>query len=96
MYVIVRRDLSETYRMVQGAHALAQYAMDNRLKFEKWNNEYLIYLSVFNLLELENLYAKLLGNRKICSCFKEPDLYGHMTAIALYDTGEILNHLPLA
>jgi hypothetical protein len=28
MYVLVRQDLAETYRMVQGTHAVAAYALD--------------------------------------------------------------------
>ena len=29
MYVLVRKDLGTIYKMVQGAHALAQYALEH-------------------------------------------------------------------
>lgn len=29
MYILVRKDLAQTYKLVQGAHALAQYALEN-------------------------------------------------------------------
>ena len=38
MYIIVRSDLSETYRMIQGAHALAKFALDYPDEFQKWES----------------------------------------------------------
>lgn len=87
MYVLVRKDLSETYRMVQGAHALAQFALEHPEEFARWNNETIVFLSVRNYKELKNIYCELL-KRKTSSGFYESDLEDQLTAIACYDTGE--------
>lgn len=105
MYVIVRRDLSETYRMVQGAHALAQYALDHPIHFKEWNNQYLIYLSVYNLKALRSLINEFKDvgnsyslNHDVFSVFYEPDLDNHETAVAIYafQNHPLLKKLPLA
>ena len=51
MYVLVRKDLAETYRIVQGSHALAQYALDHPVEFQKWHNTTIVYLGVRNLVD---------------------------------------------
>jgi hypothetical protein len=96
MYVIVRKDLADTYRCVQGGHALAQFAMEHPKEFKKWNNEFLIYLGVWNLIELREWIKKLSKTKKNFSVFKEPDLDGHPTAMACYDSGVIFRKLGLA
>lgn len=95
MYVLVRRDLAETYRCVQGGHALAQYAMDHPWEFKKWNNTILLYLGVRNLNELREWILKLKERKKVFSVFCEPDLDGHPTAVACYDFGVIFKKLGL-
>lgn len=95
MYVLVRSDLSETYRLIQGSHALAQYALDFPENFKTWNNATIVFLKVKNLLELKQWHDKLSGE-KIHRSFCEPDLEGQLTAIACYDTGELFKHLKLA
>lgn len=103
MYVLVRQDLAETYRMVQGAHALQQYNNDARYNtncrqalLNIWNNQYLIFLGVPNLITLKD-WDKRLNAANICfSKFNEPDLDGQLTAIACINTGEIFDDLPLA
>jgi hypothetical protein len=42
LYVIVRKDLSESYRSVQAGHAVAEWVLHDRT----WQNETLIYLGV--------------------------------------------------
>lgn len=96
MYVIVRRDLSDSYRMVQGAHALAEYASRFPNRFIDWGNEYLIFLSVFNLKELRKLIGKMEERSEKFATFEEPDLDNHSTALACYTTGECFDGLPLA
>jgi peptidyl-tRNA hydrolase len=107
MYVLVRQDLAETYRMVQGAHAVAQYSYaamkgitDKDYSvftslYKTWNNQYLIFLGVPNLIALREWRDKLQCKPVLC-CFSEPDLDGQETAIACIDTGEIFSGLPLA
>ena len=96
MYVLVREDLSDTYRGVQGGHALSLYALEHYEKFRAWNNGDLIYLGVPNLKALRKWIRHLTKRDLTFSAFCEPDLDGHMTAIACYDTGEIFHALPTA
>ena len=92
MYVLVRRDLAETYRCVQGAHALAQFAVEHPKEFRIWNNNYVIFLGVRNLIELREWHEKIEG----CSLFREPDLDMQPTALAYYGHGEIFRDLKTA
>lgn len=94
MYVLVRNDLSETYRLVQGCHALAEYALGFPENFKTWNNSTIVFLKVRNLLELKTWHFKLGSKEHIC--FKEPDLEDQLTAIACYDDGHIFKDLKLA
>jgi hypothetical protein len=94
MYVIVRRDLSETYRLVQGSHALAAFALQHPNDFKEWKNHYLIVLSVRNLIELRKyIFKKWYLNHSI---FYEPDLENQPTALACYCDGKIFSKLKLA
>ena len=92
MYVLVRKDLAETYRIVQGSHALAQYALDHPVEFQKWHNTTIVYLGVRNLVELKAWNLELL-KKKVASSFFEPDLDNQITAIACYDDGRIFKDL---
>jgi len=97
MYVLVRKDLSETYRCVQGGHALAAYSYNgNNDLYDAWDNEYLIYLGVPNEAALKFWEMKLLDRNKDFECFREPDLGDQLTAISCIDTGEIFKDLSLA
>jgi len=80
--------------MVQGAHALAEYAIKFPNQFHQWNNGYLIFLSVFNLKALKDLRLNLYD--KDAAVFCEPDLDNQITAIAIYDDGRLVKGLPLA
>jgi len=93
MYVLVRLDLSETYRMVQGAHALAQYALENWGEFKSWGNGVIVFLAVRNLMELRSWKNLLEINKKSFSYFEEVDLDSSLTAIACFDTGEVFSTL---
>jgi hypothetical protein len=86
MYVIVRKDLSDTYRMVQGSHALAQFALEQPELTKQWGNHYLIYLSVWNGLALEDVKEKL--SDFTTAEFYEPDLGDKLTAIAIFEDGD--------
>jgi len=96
MYVLVRNDLDHIYKIVQGSHALAQYALVNREIFEQWNNNTIIYLGVRNLKALKDIVYLLNKSKKTFSTFLEPDLDGQLTGIACYDTGEIFKDLKAA
>lgn len=96
MYVLVRLDLAETYRIVQGSHALAQFALDNPTLFSMWKNGTIVYLGVRGLKDLKGWLPKLSEANKYYSPFYEPDLDGQLTGIACYDTGEIFKNLKVA
>lgn len=97
MYVLVRNDLNNVYKSVQGCHAVAQYSITgNPSLYAEWGNGTLVFLGVPNLHVLELWHTKLLANGKEIAPFYEPDLKDQMTAIACIDTGEIFKDLKLA
>jgi hypothetical protein len=96
MYILVRNDLAEKYCIVQGSHALAQYAIDHKNLFLEWNNRTIVFLGVRNLKELRKWLYLLEETRKDFSTFDEPDLDDQLTSIACYDTGEIFKGLKTA
>jgi hypothetical protein len=89
-------DLSETYRTVQGSHAVCKYALDHYDQFKIWNNEYIIYLGVQNLIALREWNVNLAKKNKIYSVWREPDLDNQETSIACYDDGNIFEGLRFA
>lgn len=93
MYVLVRNDLSKTYQMVQGAHALAQFALKYPKEFSEWGNSTIVFLGIRNLIEMRIWMRKLFDEDKICIGFMEPDLDNQITAIACFDSGEIFREL---
>lgn len=96
MYVLVRLDLSETYRLVQGSHALAQLALNAPTAFQMWGNSTIVYLGVRGLKDLR-IWREKLEAEKLCAVpFFEPDLDDQLTAIACYNTGEIFKGLKTA
>ena len=96
MYVLVRSDLSETYRSVQGSHALSQYALEHPEMFKVWNNSTLVFLGVRNLLEIKMWEMSLIQKGKMISAYREPDQDGQITAIACFDLGDIFRSLKTA
>ena len=103
LYVIVRRDLSETYRMVQGAHGVASFALKEPEQLKEWKNGYICFLSVFNGLALKELNRTLQSKDIHPAHFIEPDLSdaGELTSLVLFENGsgvvkKALKNLPLA
>lgn len=96
MYVLVRNDLSDTYKIVQGSHALAQYALTVPHLFTVWGNGTIVYLGVRNYKELKFWELKLTEAKKTFSSIHEPDLDGQLTGIACFDTGDIFKGLKTA
>lgn len=87
MYVILREDLG--FKYIQGSHALANFALDFPDIFRKWNNSYLICLSVFNGLALRGLRDNLVKHGVTLVQFIEPDLESNLpTALCLFDDGK--------
>jgi len=97
MYVLVRRDLAETYRVVQGSHAIVEYALrGDQERFKEWNNGTVLYLGVRNEQALLLWSEKLTDHEKRFCPWHEPDLHGQMTAIACIDDGWIFRKLNMA
>lgn len=77
LYLILREDLA--FKMIQGQHALAQFALEHPEAFKDWDNEYLINLAVFNGQHLRELETKLkdavltemLDNAKASTSFED-------------------------
>lgn len=90
LYVLINNRLNSVYGCVQGAHAVAQWLLDNKEE-QQWNNEYLFFLSA----NLDEWIPKLTKNGYAFSEFHEPDLCGTITAIAIENNGLIFNKLEL-
>ena len=96
MYILVRKDLTQIYKIVQGAHALAQYALENTQLFNEWKNETIVFLDVNDEKSLLKWKDKLFYSDKVISTFREPDIDNQLTAIACYDDGEMLKNLQVS
>lgn len=101
LYLVTRRDIPPGYQAVQSAHAMRQFTADHPDRDVEWFNgsNYLALLSVTDEVELMRLLvaAKDAGIR--WSAFREPDVGGAITAIALEPgnrTAELCKGLPLA
>ena len=87
MYVAVRKDLSTIYKMVQGSHGLAQFALEHTQLFNKWNNQTIVFIDVKNIDGLINLANKLDSKKIKFSVFKEPDIGNELTSVVFLDEG---------
>jgi len=88
MYVVVRQDLDDTYRMVQGAHALSQFILEHPGPFFEWHNGTIVFLGVKHEGQLYKLANELSSQNKDFASFYEEDLGGECTGIACYDEGD--------
>ena len=91
LYVIVRKDLSESYMAVQAGHAVAQWLLSD----QSWRNETLIYLGVENEKELLSWKDRLDFKNTKYAEFREPDIGNQLTAIATLTDGKIFKKLKL-
>lgn len=87
LFVLIDETLEPIYGAVQGGHAVAKWLIEHPKG--GWNNDYLIYLSC-NLAKV-NKKLDMLGIDY--SVFKEPDLDGRMTAIAVHGNDRLFRHL---
>ena len=91
LYIIVRKDLSESYRAVQAGHAVAEWILHD----QSWKNETLIYLGVENEKDLLRWVDKLNFKNIKYIGFNEPDINNELTAIATVCNDKIFNKLNL-
>lgn len=101
LFVVTRRDISPGYQGVQSQHALRQFTADHPERDAEWfkASNYLAWLSVADEVELMRLITQAEDVGVLWSAFREPDVGGQITAIALephHKSIELCKGLPLA
>jgi len=89
LYVLIDKTLEPIYGCVQGGHAVAQWLLSH--PNQKWNNNYLIYLSA----EIEYWKDKLRFLDVDFTQFNEPDLDNRTTALAVFGNDKLFRKLKL-
>ena len=80
--------------MVQGAHGVAEWIIKH--PEQKWNNGYLIFVSVPDIQTLNEWKNKLSDIDIDFSEFYEPDLNNELTSIACLNDGRLFKKLKIA
>lgn len=87
-YVLVRRDLSYSQRVVQSCHAVVElvHRFKDDSSVSKWAdvNKTLVVLSVKDEREMTRTSQKLSDARVRFTEFREPDVNNEITAIAVH------------
>ena len=99
MIIITRRDLSYGLQMSQMGHSIAQFILDHSEESKRWNNSYLISLSIGTEKKLQTLLTKLNDVGVSVSYFTEPDIGDELTSICFLENPEtvrLTSHLPLS
>jgi len=101
LFVVTRRDIAPGYQGVQSQHALRQFTADHPDLDAEWftNSNFLAWLSVDDEVELMRLIARAKDHGLRWSVFREPDVGGEITAIAIEPhpkAVELCRGLPLA
>lgn len=97
LYILIRKDLSNSYRTVQAGHAVAEWMLQHSQlpETQEWGNGTLIYLDVEDEKELE-LWTQRLDRRDIKWVgFREPDIGNQLTTIACLTDSKIFSNLKL-
>lgn len=94
LYILVRKDLSASYRSVQAGHAVAEWVM-NRDHTQLWTNGTLVYLGVEDETDLLFWCEKLNFKNMKWVGFREPDIGNQLTAIACLHGGKEFSKLKL-
>lgn len=101
LFLVTRRDISPGYQAVQSCHAIRQFVAEHTERDIEWfhASNYLALLSVNDEIELMRLIVAASDHGLACSAFREPDVDGRITAIAI-EAGpkavELCKGLPLA
>ena len=99
LYLVTRRDISPGYQAVQSCHAIRQFVFEHPEIDSEWfeKSNYLVLLSVNTEVDLMKLIAKAHDRGFKWSAFREPDIGGAITAIALEPAAiDLCKKLPLA
>ena len=101
LYLVTRRDIAPGYQAVQSCHAMRQFTADHPDVDVEWftKSNYLALLSVEDETELMRLLVAAADLGLRWSTFREPDVGGAITAIAIEPhpkASELCKSLPLA
>jgi hypothetical protein len=101
LYLVTRRDIAPGYQAVQSCHVMRQFTADHPELDGEWftKSNYLALLSVADEVELMRLIVSAKDHNLKWSAFREPDIGGAITAIAIQPhpkTVEMCKTLPLA
>ena len=101
LFLVTRRDMSAGYQAVQSCHAIRQFTAEHPEIDDEWfkKSNYLALLSVENEIELMKLITSAHDQGLRWSAFREPDVGGAITAIAIepnLKTVNLCKDLPLA
>lgn len=99
LIVVTRGDIEPGYQMAQSGHAISQFFLDHYDLARRWNNNFLISLSVPNEEKLSKLLSKLQDKDISVSYFTEPDIGNQLTSISFLETDvtrKLTSHLPLS
>lgn len=85
LYVVTRRDISPGYQGVQSQHAVRQFTADHPERDAEWFavSQFLAWLSVADEIELMRLLTGAKDRGLKWSAYREPDVGGQITAIAI-------------
>lgn len=101
LYLVTRRDIAPGYQAVQSCHAMRQFTAEHPDRDGEWftNSNYLALLSVADEVELMRLLTEAKDAGLRWSAFREPDIGGAITAIAIEPhpkAAQLCRGLPLA
>lgn len=99
LYVVTRSDLKPGAQLAQSCHAVASFAVAHPEAHRAWatGEANVVCLSAGDELELERLLEQAARAALPSAAFREPDLGGELTAIALAgDAARLVSTLPLA
>lgn len=84
MTIVVREDLTQGYKVVQTAHAIADFSVKYEQEFKQWQmgSNYLCCLEATEF-KINQLIDKLDSLSIKHHVFREPDIENQMTAIAV-------------
>ena len=99
LYLVTRADLPAGDQAVQAAHALTEFLVEHPEVARDWHdrNNTLAFLVVPDERSLARLLDRAFDRDVRASAFREPDLNGSLTAIAIEPTGsKLVRSCPLA